>query len=1228
MAEALAFTALSAVIQTGISYMFPSEGPRMKDLKVTASTYGNIIPETWGVMRVAGNMIWATEIRENKEKKRAGKGGSYYNQYTYEVDFAMGFSVGPVDMVRRIWADGKLVYDITGNSPVTKNTSFTLRIYKGDDEQTPDPLIVADKGDLTPGYRGLCYCVFERFLLADFGNRIPQMTAEVYRGDMKFADQTPVTYGDGEGEQEWTNDMPALRWGDVITDFERGYFYGLGATEFLAPSSVIRRFRTTDSVEDMRVAPDWSLIPDDQFYPDQSSKGYYAGSTIQALIGMTAAGGPIVELDTPNVGSINALPFAQHDPVTLEPIGAWGGQSALNGFDPDTMRVSCSAQQGPTCQTSEFEDYFLHIGIFHHYAIFRLRDATSPKITALVGNFDDVWDDTFRVDGSGGRLLPRHYCAHDRAGPDPVWYAVTGAAIDGPGITGGDDNIRVWKIGLGSYPQVIYSFPNPRNPDYTADEHEWFSAYAGCFVDHANPGLCFFWRETFAGTGSRYWMTKISLDTYEVLWEVRVPSPPNLQRPLVIDGEFGWVVGRQFGHDLHIIDTTTGKFKEAIEGNQVDPNLYDPGELEPNPPDTDGDGMPDGYEITGVQTPDPDEPNQFIRAYTQVYDGLRKKVIAIGGYDDDTVVNLAPPTGDGVSLGFIVETLLRKAGMRGKDFDLGPLYEVIVKGYGFARVSDIKAAIQELKQIYLFDLVESDGRLVATIRGGEDAVRTIKAEILGTAGDGAGDFWRETRTMEGDLPMAINFSFFNSEDDYETSMARAKRQVAPISTMFSPQTSTFEANIVFEPTEAKQRAHKMLYTQWGERNKHEAKMPWAHIDLDPSDLINVDFADGRRYFERIHTTELGGDLVVQFDTHSQDNAAYVSVVTGDGGGSGNPPPVIPLPAPAIPFLLNVPLLRDSDSTGGAYSNYYTAVGKNGSGTYTGATFYYSNNGVDYTAVYSEPAEVEWGLVMGTVPPAPLGDWALDFENRITIRPQSGAFALESINDDVLDQGGNLCIIGDEVMQFRDCVENPNGTWTIWNLWRGRRGTEYACDRHKPGEKFIFPDALTFERQGENVSSAGQNRWVKAAGSGGGVLGAQPQQGVYWPRDLMPYAPTDIRREITTSGDIELTWERRTRLGGGLMNLTGTVPLNETGEAYEVYICSGAYTGDPSTPVAPTNVVRMIETSTPQFTYTAAMQAADSHDTNLDTLYVVIYQISGVVGRGFPGVRTIEPWRFF
>ena len=88
----------------------------------------------------------------------------------YFANFAVGLCEGPIGAVLRIWADGKPL-DLSG---------FTMRIYTGDETQTPDPLIVAKEGDV-PAYRGLAYVVFERLPLANFGNRIPQLSFEMVR---------------------------------------------------------------------------------------------------------------------------------------------------------------------------------------------------------------------------------------------------------------------------------------------------------------------------------------------------------------------------------------------------------------------------------------------------------------------------------------------------------------------------------------------------------------------------------------------------------------------------------------------------------------------------------------------------------------------------------------------------------------------------------------------------------------------------------------------------------------------------------------------------------------------------------------------------------------------------------------------------------------------------------------------------------------------------------------
>lgn len=155
-----------------------ADGPRLSDLEVMASTAGAPIPRLYGRARLSGQMIWATRLEEvigSSSQSSGGKGmggrvTTTTTTYSYFANFAVGLCEGPIGMVLRVWADGKPL-DLDG---------LTVRVYAGDETQTPDALIVAKEGD-APAYRGLAYVVFERLPLADFGNRIPQLSFEVMR---------------------------------------------------------------------------------------------------------------------------------------------------------------------------------------------------------------------------------------------------------------------------------------------------------------------------------------------------------------------------------------------------------------------------------------------------------------------------------------------------------------------------------------------------------------------------------------------------------------------------------------------------------------------------------------------------------------------------------------------------------------------------------------------------------------------------------------------------------------------------------------------------------------------------------------------------------------------------------------------------------------------------------------------------------------------------------------
>ncbi len=160
------------------------EGPRVANLTVQSAAYGEPLPRLYGRMRVAGNLVWTAGIRETQTRAGGGKRGPATNSYTYSASFAVVVAARAIERVERIWADGKLLRAADG----TLIYPATIRTYRGDEAQGPDPLIAAAEGvGAAPAYRGRAYIVFEDLPLADYGNRIPNLTFEVVADEADIA---------------------------------------------------------------------------------------------------------------------------------------------------------------------------------------------------------------------------------------------------------------------------------------------------------------------------------------------------------------------------------------------------------------------------------------------------------------------------------------------------------------------------------------------------------------------------------------------------------------------------------------------------------------------------------------------------------------------------------------------------------------------------------------------------------------------------------------------------------------------------------------------------------------------------------------------------------------------------------------------------------------------------------------------------------------------------------
>jgi hypothetical protein len=91
-----------------------SVGQRLDDLRVTTASESGVIPRAYGRLRLAGNLIWATDFVEEVSEGTSGSGKGTGPSvttvtYLYSCPFAVGIAEGVIAGIGRIWADGELL---------------------------------------------------------------------------------------------------------------------------------------------------------------------------------------------------------------------------------------------------------------------------------------------------------------------------------------------------------------------------------------------------------------------------------------------------------------------------------------------------------------------------------------------------------------------------------------------------------------------------------------------------------------------------------------------------------------------------------------------------------------------------------------------------------------------------------------------------------------------------------------------------------------------------------------------------------------------------------------------------------------------------------------------------------------------------------------------------------------------------------------------------------------
>ena len=340
--------------------------------------------------------------------------------------------------------------------------------------------------------------------------------------------------------------------------------------------------------------------------------------------------------------------------------------------------------------------------------------------------------------------------------------------------------------------------------------------------------------------------------------------------------------------------------------------------------------------------------------------------------------------------------------------------------------------------------------------------------------------------------------------------------------------------------------------------------------------------EGATYEIRVISDTLGQGFVTALKAVSEDVRNYGSVAVG----AANLGFVASTPIAALPtflFVLDLALLQDANSnpTG---SGFYAVLASNQAG-WKGGVLYSSVDDASFTQMDSVTRSASWGNTLNALP-APVTPWAWDTVNTLNISLASGI--LTGDTDANVLAGANALVVGQEILQFANAVQNTDGTWTVSRLLRGRRGTDAWCYGHAAGELVLQPLAGGVLREAAPLTQLGQLRYYRGVTVGQDVSAAADVDLTLQGHDLKPYSPVAISGSLDSGNNWIMAWIRRTRCGGaygtGAEALVDGVggPVNEQTEAYQVDILGGS----------PLAVVRTLDVSSPYAVYTEAMQVED------------------------------------
>lgn len=447
------------------------------------------------------------------------------------------------------------------------------------------------------------------------------------------------------------------------------------------------------------------------------------------------------------------------------------------------------------------------------------------------------------------------------------------------------------------------------------------------------------------------------------------------------------------------------------------------------------------------------------------------------------------------------------------------------------------------------------------------------------------------------MPAEVHVQYLDLDNDYLPGSQEARRL-----TTQSKNQIRIDLPIALSSAKAAQVADVLMRNAWVERHRFGFALTRKYAQLDPADNITVPTAQGLA-LARLTRTDYGASGVLACEALADDTVLYSSSVAGNDPSVNEPQTLSPVGPTQVQYL-DTPLLRDADDDPGFYiaaAGYITG--------WDGAAIYKSADG---GATWDPALALFSGAVLGYATGI-LADFTggnvWDLGNRVNVKLTTPGGALSSTTELAVYAGGNAAALGVhgrwEILQFQTATLEADGTYTLSNLLRGRRGSEWAQAGHLLNDTFVLLTSATLRRLDLSSGEIGLARLYRAVSIGNSLESALVESFTNAAVGLECYSPVLVRGYPAPANDWLIDWVRRTRVAGEWRDYVDAA-LGEASESYEAEIYS---------PSLLTLVRTLTGLSTPTVTYTSAQQTTDFGAAQ-DTLGVKCYQRSATVGLGY------------